>query len=151
MKAVIQRVKKASVSVDGILINQIGKGLLIYLGIGRDSTENDIDLLVRKVSEMRIYPDGDKEGVFCVKDIGGEILLVSQFTLYADIKKGRRPSFTDAMEPEKAKLIYEKTLKKFNDSGIVTKGGIFGAMMDIESVNWGPYTIILEILNSRVV
>ncbi len=145
MKAVIQRVKRAKVTVDGKLINEIGNGLLVYLGIGKESTEKDIDTLVRKITEMRIYPDDEKEGVFSVKDINGEILLISQFTLYGDVSKGRRPSFSGAMNASEARIIYEKTLRKFNESGIKTKGGVFQAIMDVESVNWGPYTIILEI------
>lgn len=144
MKAIIQRVKRASVKVGGELVNEIKEGLLVYLGIGKNSTEKDIDFIVRKITEMRLYPDNGREGVFSVKDIGGEILLISQFTLYGDVRKGRRPSFTEAMESEKAKIFYEKALKKFNESGVVTKGGIFGALMEIESLNWGPYTIILE-------
>ncbi len=145
MKAVIQRVKRAKVTVDGKLINEIGSGLLVYLGIGKESTEKDIDTLVRKITEMRIYPDDEKEGVFSVKDINGEILLISQFTLYGDVSKGRRPSFSEAMNASEARIIYEKTLRKFNEAGINTKGGVFQAIMDVESVNWGPYTIILEI------
>ncbi|MCX7820520.1 MAG: D-aminoacyl-tRNA deacylase [Brevinematales bacterium] len=145
MKAVIQRVKKATVSVDKKKVGEIGKGLLVYLGIGKESKEEHIDLLVKKITELRIFPDGDKEGVFSVRDIGGEILLISQFTLYGDVRKGRRPSFSEAMDVENARIFYEKCLEKFNNSGVPTKSGVFQAMMEVESINFGPYTIILEI------
>ncbi|MGC8765468.1 MAG: D-aminoacyl-tRNA deacylase [Brevinematia bacterium] len=144
MRAVIQRVKKASVSVDGKKVNEIGNGLLVYLGIGKNSTEKDLDLIVRKITEMRLYPDGEKEGVYSVKDIGGEILLISQFTLYGDVRKGRRPSFSEAMVADEAKKLYEMAVKKFNEAGVNTKSGVFQAMMDVESINWGPYTIIFD-------
>lgn len=144
MRVIIQRVKKASVSVNGQKINEIGNGLLVYLGIGKNSSEKDVELIVKKITEMRLYPDGEKEGIYSIKDIGGEILLISQFTLYGDVKKGRRPSFSEAMKAEDAKKIYELTAKKFNEAGVPTKTGVFQAMMDIESINWGPYTIIFD-------
>lgn len=145
MKAVIQRVKEASVYVNKELISEIGIGLLVYLGIGKDNKEEHIDLIVKKVTEMRIFPENEKEGVFSVRDIGGEILLISQFTLYGDVSKGRRPSFSEAMDVENARLFYEKCLEKFKTSGVPTKSGVFQAMMEIQSINFGPYTIILEI------
>ncbi len=144
MRAVIQRVKKARVLVNGENIAEIGKGLLVFVGIGKDSKEEEIDIFVKKIVELRIFPDGEKEGVYSIKDIGGEILLVSQFTLYGDISKGRRPSFSLAMPVEEAKIFYEKCVEKFKQSGVPVKSGIFQAMMEVELVNDGPYTILFE-------
>lgn len=144
MKAVIQRVNQARVSVDSKVVSSIGKGLLVYLGIGPNDQEKDQDLIVRKIIEMRLFPDGDKEGVFSVRDIDGEILLISQFTLYADIRKGRRPSFSGARPAEDARLIYEQVLEKMNSTGVITRGGVFQASMNVESENFGPYTILMD-------
>ncbi len=145
MRAVIQRVKEAKVFVNGEKIGEIGVGLLVYLGIGKESRDEDIDILVKKITEMRIFPDGEKESALSVSDIGGGLLLISQFTLYGDIRKGRRPSFSNAMEIEKARIFYEKCLNKFKNSGVHTESGMFQAIMEVESVNYGPYTIILEL------
>ena len=144
MKAVVQRVRCASVFVEGKTVSSIGPGLLVYLGIGRNSTDAGLDFMVRKITDMRLYPLDGREGVLSVREIDGEILLVSQFTLYGDARKGRRPSFSDAMPPDEARVFYEKALMKFQKSGVPTKGGIFQADMDVQSVNWGPYTILLE-------
>ena len=100
MKAVIQRVKWASVSVDGKLINEIGKGLLAFVGFGKNDTENELDYIAGKLEGLRVFPDDEKESSLSLSDIGGEILLISQFTLYGDVKKGKRPSFSGALNPE---------------------------------------------------
>lgn len=141
MRALIQRVKKAGVTVDGRRVSQIGFGLLVFLGIGKDDTEAGEDAVVRKVADMRLFPDGERECAFSVRETGGEVLLVSQFTLYADVRKGRRPSFSEAMPADAARESYERTLRKFIDAGIPAQGGVFQVMMDVELVNDGPYTI----------
>ena len=144
MKAVIQRVLKADLKVDGELISKIGKGLLIFLGVGKGDTEEDAKKLANKISKLRIFSDENDKMNLSVADIGGEILLVSQFTLFADCKHGNRPSFIDAEEPINANNLYkfmERTLKNLQNT---VKIGIFGADMKINALNDGPVTIILD-------
>ena len=143
MKVVIQRVKKAKVSVKNKEIASIDRGYLILLGVSKESTYKDIEHLTKKIANLRIFEDENGKMNLNIKDVGGEILLVSQFTLYADTKKGNRPSFTKAMEPEKAKKMYEEFARKLNDLGINVKTGIFGARMEIAITNDGPVTIII--------
>ncbi len=144
MKSVIQRVIMASVWVNGELIEEIGKGLLVFTGIARDDSEKDISYTVEKITGLRIFPDDETESALSVRDIGGEILLISQFTLFGDVKKGKRPSFSEAMNADDAKVIFEKLYNTMADSGIPVKRGIFHAMMNIRLENDGPYTIILD-------
>ncbi len=144
MKAVVQRVTYASVSVEGKMINEIKKGLVVFAGLGRDDTEKDMEYLARKIFSLRIFPDGNKESALSVHDISGEILLISQFTLYGDVKKGNRPSFTRAMEASKAGLFFERFYEILKITGIAVKCGIFQAMMKIKLENDGPYTIVID-------
>lgn len=143
MRAVVQRVKEASVSIDGKTINTIGQGLLVFLGISKSDTEQDIDYLSKKVAGLRIFPEGDKEAAISVIDIKGEILLVSQFTLYGDMRKGKRPSFGEAAPPDVAKRLFDKFADVLVNS-VAVKTGVFQAMMDISLVNDGPYTILID-------
>ena len=144
MRAVIQRVKYATLKVDGELISEINQGFLVLLGVKVGDGEEEVVKIARKISGMRIFEDENEKMNLSLKDIGGEILLVSQFTLYADCKHGNRPGFTDAERPEKANELYLKVIKYLEDDGQVVKTGVFGADMKIEYLNDGPITIILD-------
>jgi D-tyrosyl-tRNA(Tyr) deacylase len=143
MRVVVQRVSKASVEVDGRIVGKIERGILVYVGIERGDTEKEIAFMAEKILNLRIFPDDERRMNLSVKDIGGAVLSISQFTLASYIKKGRRPDFTNAEDPEAAEKLYEN----FNDlcrREIPVETGIFGAMMQIESVNDGPVTFIIE-------
>jgi len=143
MRTVIQRVSRASVEVDGTVVGKIGRGILAYVGIEKGDTEKEIVFMAEKILNLRIFPDAQGRMNLSVKDIGGEILSISQFTLASHIKKGRRPDFNNAENPEKAEELYEK----FNGilaGEIKVEKGIFAAMMNIESINDGPVTFIIE-------
>lgn len=144
MKVVIQRVKHASVTIGNEKTADISAGMLILLGIKTTDTEKEIAQLTDKILNLRIFPDEKGKFDKSLPDTEGEALIVSQFTLYADCSKGRRPSFTEAASPQKAEDLYNKFVQKFRESGIKTKTGQFQAMMDISIVNDGPVTIILE-------
>lgn len=144
MKVVIQRVKSSSVSVAGEIVGEINQGLLILLGITHDDTKDQSDWLVNKIINMRIFSDSEDKLNLSVKDIAGSILLISQFTLYAEAEKGNRPSFTSAARPEIAKPLYEYFIDKLKANDIPVESGIFGADMQVELINDGPITIILE-------
>ena len=145
MRAVIQRVKEAKVIVDNKVVGKIGKGILVLLGVGKDDSQDDLIWTADKVVNLRIFEDERGKMNLSLLDIGGEILVVSQFTLYGDARKGRRPSFTEAAPPEKGREFYEKFVeylkKKYN---IKVETGEFGAMMYVHLVNWGPVTILLD-------
>jgi D-tyrosyl-tRNA(Tyr) deacylase len=143
MRNVIQRVTRASVEVNGEIVGQINRGILVYVGIERGDTEKEIAFMAEKILNLRIFPDEVRRMNLSVKDIGGEILSISQFTLASYIKKGRRPDFTNAEEPEKARELYEG-FNEILSQEINVEKGIFGAMMNIESVNDGPVTFIIE-------
>ncbi|HTZ39602.1 MAG TPA: D-aminoacyl-tRNA deacylase [Syntrophales bacterium] len=144
MKAVIQRVDSASVSIDGVEISRIGAGLLVLLGVERGDGEKDADFLLDKIIHLRIFEDGEGKMNLSLLDISGELLVVSQFTLLADCRKGRRPSFTDAAEPETATKLYEYLLSKAKLKVAKVGQGQFQAMMKVGLVNDGPVTILLD-------
>jgi len=144
MRAVIQRVSKASVTVDGEVTGSIGRGLLVFLGVGREDTEKDIDFMADKIANLRIFEDADGKMNLSVSDIGGAVLLISQFTLFGDCRKGRRPDFTAAGPPDMANRLYEQTIAAVKTKGVPVETGVFAARMDIDSINDGPVTLILD-------
>ena len=146
MKLVIQRVKSASVSIDGRVYNAIQQGLLLLVGVGPEDQQEDLDYAVRKIVNMRIFSDDEGKMNLSVKDIQGEILSVSQFTLFADTKKGNRPAFTGAAKPDRASDFYDAFNQKLAQE-VPVQTGIFGADMQVELVNDGPVTIILDTKN----
>ncbi|PKL47281.1 MAG: D-tyrosyl-tRNA(Tyr) deacylase [Candidatus Riflebacteria bacterium HGW-Riflebacteria-2] len=145
MKAVIQRVKSACLSVEGKLVSEIGDGMVCYLGVGKGDTDDDLRWLVKKTAGLRIFPDGEGRMNLSLLDCGFEILVVSQFTLYGNVKKGFRPSFIEAEDPESARLMYERFCSELAATGLKKVAtGIFAADMLIEQVNNGPVTIVLD-------
>ena len=145
MRIVLQRVKKASVTVGGERISEIGTGLLLLVGVAQGDGEAEADWLAGKVAGLRIM--GDEEGMMnlSVRDVGGEVLVVSQFTLLADTRKGKRPSFVQAAPPEEAEALFDHFCKRLREAGVASvKTGSFGAMMEVALVNDGPVTIVLE-------
>ena len=144
MKLVIQRVKRASVEVNKQIIGKIDKGFLVLLGVGPEDTEKEADFLVQKLIKLRIFEDENEKMNLSIKDVNGELLIVSQFTLYADCSGGNRPSFTNAAKPELANKLYEYFIEKCKEENINVEHGEFGADMKVELLNDGPVTIILE-------
>jgi D-aminoacyl-tRNA deacylase len=144
MRAVIQRVKSASVTVEGEVVGKIGKGLLVLLGVSNDDAEKDADYLVEKTLNLRIFEDSSDKMNLSLLDITGEVLVVSQFTLFGDVRKGRRPSFIDAAPSEKANRLYEYFVSKIREKLLQVETGRFQAMMDVELINDGPVTILLD-------
>ena len=144
MIGLVQRVERCSVTVDGREVSSVGRGLLIFLGIHNADSENDLKLLARKCIGLRIFSDENGKMNLSIKDVGGEILVVSQFTLLGDVKRGLRPYFGDAALPENANDYYKRFMNILAQEGISVKGGIFGAHMHVNIVNDGPVTIILN-------
>jgi D-aminoacyl-tRNA deacylase len=144
MRALIQRVDRAKVTVDGEVIGQIDKGLLVLLGVTHDDTEDIANKLATKISKLRIFNDAAGKMNLSVKDVGGSVLVVSQFTLYASTKDGNRPGYTQAAHPEKATHLYEFFSNALRTLGFSVANGKFGANMDVELVNQGPVTIWLD-------
>jgi D-tyrosyl-tRNA(Tyr) deacylase len=144
MIAVIQRVSRAQVSVEGKVVGKIGIGFMVLLGVGREDTAGDAAYLARRTAELRIFPDDEHNMNRSITEVGGAALVVSQFTLLADTRKGRRPSFVDAAPPETADALYLLYCDELTQRGIPTERGVFGAMMAVELVNDGPVTIILR-------
>lgn len=145
MRAVIQRVATASVTVDEEVTGQIGRGLMVLLGAGEGDVEKDLDYILDKTINLRIFPDEDGKMNLSLLDIEGELLVVSQFTLYGDARKGRRPSFVKAMKPDIAEEMYERFIDRARARGVSKVAtGRFGAMMDVRLLNEGPVTILLD-------
>lgn len=144
MKAVVQRVKKSHVVVDEKIVSMIGNGLMVLLGVQDDDTKKDADVLVEKIVNLRIFEDDTGRMNISLKDVKGELMVVSQFTLLGDCKKGRRPSYIKAAPPEKANDLYTYFIDRASALGIVTKSGVFQAMMDVSLVNQGPVTLLLD-------
>jgi len=144
MRAVIQRVKESRVEVKGRTVGAIGPGLLILLGVGKGDSEKDGDFLANKIAHLRIFPD--EQGLMnrSVLDAGGAALVVSQFTLWGDCRKGRRPSFARAAPPDFAKILYERFIEALSKTGLSVETGIFQEMMDVHLINDGPVTLILD-------
>ena len=148
MKIILQKVKKASVSVDNKVVGSIDKGYCLLVGVHKDSTEEDAKYLAKKVVQARLFEDENDKINLSLKDVGGSILSVSQFTLYADTKKGNRPSFTSAAGAEKANQLYEKFNEFLREEGVTVETGIFQTMMEVNIVNDGPITIVYEKLTT---
>jgi len=144
MRAVVQRVSQATVRVDGEIIGQIGRGLAVLLGISTADEQGDADYLCQKIVGLRIFPDEEGKFNLSLQDVGGELLVVSQFTLYGDCRKGRRPSFTDAAGPDKALPLYEYFISRARNLGVPVATGRFQAIMALQLVNDGPVTLILD-------
>ena len=148
MKIILQKVKKASVSVENKVVGSIDKGYCLLVGVHKESTEEDAKYLAKKVAQARLFEDENDKINLSLKDVGGSILSVSQFTLYADTKKGNRPSFTSAAGAEKANELYEKFNKFLREEGVTVETGIFQTMMEVNIVNDGPVTIVYEKLST---
>jgi len=144
MRAVVQRVSRAQVSVDGELCSQIGKGMLVLLGVAADDTPAEAEKLAQKIAGLRIFEDAQQKMNLSLSDVGGQMLVVSQFTLLGDCRKGRRPSFTDAAGPELAETLYEVFVNAAAAQGIAVATGRFRAHMEVELVNDGPVTLLLD-------
>jgi D-tyrosyl-tRNA(Tyr) deacylase len=144
MKTVVQRVSKASVSVDGRNVGEIGSGLLVLAGFGTQDVTADLEWMLRKILGLRIFPDGEGVMNLSVRETGGSLLIVSQFTLHADARKGRRPSYIRAAQPERAAMLYALFVEMASHCGLPVAAGIFGAIMDVSLVNFGPVTILLD-------
>ena len=144
MRAVIQRVKSASVTVEGEVVSEIRVGLLVFLGVAQEDTPADVEYMASKIANLRIFEDDEGRMNLSILDIGGESLVVSQFTLYGDCRKGRRPSFIHAARPEKADPLYQAFMDEISRLGVPVKAGIFQAMMDVELINDGPVTMMLD-------
>ena len=144
MRALLQRVSSARVEVAGEIVGSIGRGLLVLLGVARDDSAEDAERLARRTLELRIFPDDDKPMNRSLVDVGGEVLVVSQFTLSADTSRGRRPGFSTAAAPELAEPLYERYVECCRSAGVTTASGRFGADMQVHLVNDGPVTFLLE-------
>ncbi len=144
MRAVVQLVKKASVTVNGSVVSEIGSGLLVFLGIRKKDTVTDARMLAEKIARLRIFPDQGKLMNLSVLDVAGEMLVVSQFTLYGDCRKGRRPSYSHAAPPDQAEKLYELFIRETAELGIPVSSGKFQAMMDVELINQGPVTLLID-------
>ena len=144
MRAVVQRVSSASVSIDDEAVSRIGPGLVVLAAVGRDDTDADADYIVEKTVHLRVFPDAEGRFDRSVLDVGGGLLVVSQFTLYGDVRKGRRPSFTEAAPPGEASERFAALVERFRATGVPVETGQFQAMMDVALVNDGPVTLILD-------
>lgn len=144
MRAVIQRVTEASVTVDGQVVGQIARGFLVLLGVSVDDTQTDVIWTAGKIGGLRVFEDADGKMNLALGDVGGAVLLVSQFTLYGDCRKGRRPSFVSAARPEQAKALYESVAAELRGQGLTVETGTFQAHMDVRLLNDGPVTLLID-------
>ena len=144
MKFVIQKVSQDSVSVEGNCVGKIQKGFLVFVGIGKEDTKEIADQYIKKMVQLRIFQDENGKTNLSLTDVGGEVLIISQFTLYANCRKGNRPSFFDAGEPQMAEELYKYIIKKTKETISVVESGEFGAMMQVSLVNEGPFTIVFD-------
>jgi D-tyrosyl-tRNA(Tyr) deacylase len=144
MRAVVQRVKSAAVYVDGRCAGKIGAGLLVFIGVGKGDGEKDLSFFSSKLPDLRVFEDASGKFNLSLKDVGGEMLVVSQFTLYADCSKGRRPSFIEAEDPAVANNLYEQLILKLRGQGIPVETGEFQAKMEVHLINDGPVTLLLD-------
>ncbi|KAF2957673.1 D-tyrosyl-tRNA(Tyr) deacylase [Thermotoga sp. Ku-13t] len=144
MRAVVQRVHRASVTVDGKLVGCIDRGLLVYLGVGKNDTEKDVDWMCEKIANLRIFEDENGKMNLSLLQVDGELLVISQFTLYGDCRRGRRPSFDEAAPAEVGEKLYELFIEKMRQQLRKIEKGVFGAHMEVESINDGPVTILLD-------
>jgi len=144
VRAVVQRVSEAAVSVGGETVGSAGRGLLVLVGVGQGDSEADADYLADKVLNLRVFPDAAGQMNLSVLDVRGDILAVSQFTLYGDCRRGRRPGYSDAAPPEEAQRLYERVVGTLSASGLRVGQGVFRAMMDVSLVNWGPVTLLID-------
>lgn len=144
MRMVLQRVLQANVAIEGRVVSKTGKGLLVYLGIGRGDTISDAQFIAEKIVNLRIFADEAGKMNRSVREVGGAILLVSNFTLHGDCRKGRRPGFDAAAEPAMAEQLYEKVIELVSEQGVQVERGVFGEQMEISSINDGPVTFILD-------
>ena len=144
VRAVVQRASEASVRVDGEVVGRIGPGLVVLLGVGKDDADRDADVLADKVLNLRVFPDEAGQMNRSVLDVGGGLLVISQFTLMGDTRKGRRPSYIEAAAPDEANRLYEHFVGRLRPSGLEVATGVFRAMMDVALVNQGPVTILLD-------
>ena len=144
MRAIVQRVASARVRVGERVVGEIGRGLLVFVGVGRDDTPDDVKTLAAKICEMRVFEADGKPMDRSVVDVGGSLLVVSQFTLYGDMRKGRRPSFDGAAAPDRARTVYEELVRELRATNVPVATGEFQAMMQVELVNDGPVTILID-------
>jgi D-tyrosyl-tRNA(Tyr) deacylase len=144
VRGLVQRVSEASVSVDGVVVGKIGRGLCTLIGVGRGDDEKSADLLAAKIWQLRIFPDGTGNMNRSAEELGLPVLVISQFTLYADTTRGRRPSFTQAAAPELARALVDRVVSQLRTAGAEVATGHFGAMMDVSLVNHGPVTVLVE-------
>lgn len=150
MKALVQRVLKSNLKIDGKEYSKIDNGLIVFLGVTHEDTEEEVKVLAEKICKLRIFCDDNDKMNLSVMDIGGDLHIISQFTLYADCHHGNRPSFIEAAKPEKAEMLYEKFIEKCKDMDIKVSTGVFGADMKINYINDGPVTIMLECVNGKI-
>lgn len=144
MRAVFQRVKRARVVVDGEQVSAIGPGALVLLGVGKDDTEKDVTYMAGKIAGLRVFSDNEGKMNLSLQDVSGEVLVVSQFTLYGDVKKGKRPGFDGAAPPDKGEEPYLRVVEELRQLGLAVQTGVFGANMQVELVNDGPVTILIS-------
>ncbi|GAB4323579.1 MAG: D-aminoacyl-tRNA deacylase [Candidatus Sumerlaeia bacterium] len=149
MRTILQRVKWARVSTGGAVVGEIGPGLLVLAGLGAEDSEEDLDLMAEKIVNLRIHEDDGGKMNLSLLETGGALLVISQFTLYADCRKGRRPSFVKAAAPERARVLFAQFVERLRALGVCVQTGRFGAMMDVELCNAGPVTVILDTADLR--